>query len=272
MLKNVLKISATSVLAVALGWVGFIHQPEKPAATANQVEPASQVAVKEHRQQAFTSRSGPRQELVSVPASAEPEFMRLTEMETEKLPFEKETVEDAAVLQGETKVKQKGKKGEKRHVFAVSLDGEERTLLYTIDVKDPVTEVVVKGTKKPELKPQPTPKSSTPSSAVPNVSDNPSGNRAIGKEMVLAKGWGADQYKCLDALWTRESNWRTTAKNPSSGAYGIPQAYPGGKLASAGSDWQTNPRTQIKWGLGYIQNRYGTPCSAWGHSQQKGWY
>ena len=73
-------------------------------------------------------------------------------------------------------------------------------------------------------------------------------------------------------LWQKESNWRYTARNPSSGAYGIPQSLPGSKMASAGADWQTNPATQIKWGLGYIAARYGTPCSAWAHSQQVNWY
>ena len=70
----------------------------------------------------------------------------------------------------------------------------------------------------------------------------------------------------------KESGWNTSASNGSSGAYGIPQSLPGSKMASAGSDWQTNPATQIKWGLGYIQERYGSPCAAWGHSQATNWY
>ena len=65
----------------------------------------------------------------------------------------------------------------------------------------------------------------------------------------------------------RESGWNVYADNPSSSAYGIPQALPGSKMASAGADWATNPVTQIRWGLGYIQDRYGSPCGAWGHSQ-----
>ena len=89
--------------------------------------------------------------------------------------------------------------------------------------------------------------------------------------MVLARGWGENEYNCLVALWTRESNWNVYAYNPS-GAYGIPQALPGSKMATAGADWQTNPATQITWGLGYISNRYGTPCGAWSHSQSAGWY
>lgn len=85
-------------------------------------------------------------------------------------------------------------------------------------------------------------------------------------------GWGTDQFSCLVSLWQRESNWNYRARNSSSGAYGIPQALPGAKMASAGADWQTNPRTQILWGLGYIEDRYGTPCSALGHSHSVGWY
>lgn len=81
-----------------------------------------------------------------------------------------------------------------------------------------------------------------------------------------------DQWSCLDALWQRESNWNPSAMNPSSGAYGIPQSLPGSKMASAGADWRTNPATQIRWGLGYIKGRYGSPCGAWGHSQSVGWY
>ena len=90
--------------------------------------------------------------------------------------------------------------------------------------------------------------------------------------MVHARGWGDDQYSCLYNLWQRESNWNVYAQNRSSGAYGIPQALPGSKMATAGADWQTNPVTQISWGLGYIAGRYGTPCGAWGHSQSVGWY
>lgn len=85
-------------------------------------------------------------------------------------------------------------------------------------------------------------------------------------------GWGQEQHECLVALWERESGWNYTAKNPSSGAYGIPQSLPGNKMASAGADWKTNPETQIKWGLDYIEGRYDTPCGAWKSFKKKGWY
>lgn len=96
--------------------------------------------------------------------------------------------------------------------------------------------------------------------------------KAIAFTMVSERKWGADQYSCLVALWTRESNWRVNAYNSSSGAYGIPQALPGAKMASAGPDWASNPATQITWGLDYIQGRYGTPCGAYAHSNKLGWY
>ncbi len=99
-----------------------------------------------------------------------------------------------------------------------------------------------------------------------------SGNRKIGCAVLLDSGFKLDQMPCLDKLWTKESGWNHKAQNPSSGAYGIPQALPGSKMASVGADWQTSPATQIEWGLGYIKGRYGTPCSAWAHSQSTGWY
>ena len=90
--------------------------------------------------------------------------------------------------------------------------------------------------------------------------------------MAANYGWGEDQFGCLVALWQKESGWNYQAYNSSSGATGIPQALPGSKMATAGADWQTNPATQIAWGLGYIAGRYGTPCGAWSHSQSVGWY
>lgn len=96
--------------------------------------------------------------------------------------------------------------------------------------------------------------------------------RAIGRALLSEYGFGADQWGCLDSLWTKESGWRVNADNPVSSAYGIPQSLPGSKMASEGADWATNPVTQIRWGLGYIKSRYGTPCAAWGHSQARNWY
>jgi hypothetical protein len=101
---------------------------------------------------------------------------------------------------------------------------------------------------------------------------DPGTAQAIALNLASARGWEDDEFNCLVALWSKESGWNHFAMNPSSGAYGIPQALPGDKMASAGADWATNPETQIVWGLGYIAARYGSPCMAWGHSQQKNWY
>lgn len=96
--------------------------------------------------------------------------------------------------------------------------------------------------------------------------------KSIARALLADYGFSASQFGCLESLWQKESGWNPHAQNPSSGAYGIPQSLPGSKMASVASDWRTNPVTQIKWGLGYIQGRYGSPCAAWGHSQRVGWY
>jgi hypothetical protein len=84
-------------------------------------------------------------------------------------------------------------------------------------------------------------------------------------------GFSTSQFTCLQSLWNRESGWSYDAENPS-GAYGIPQALPGSKMASSGGDWQTNPATQINWGLGYIKSVYGTPCAAWNFELANNYY
>jgi len=94
----------------------------------------------------------------------------------------------------------------------------------------------------------------------------------IAMDMLSSFGWPSSEFSCLNSLWQRESGWNPYAANPSSGAYGIPQALPGSKMASAGPDWQTSPATQIRWGLGYIQATYGSPCGALGHESSYGWY
>ena len=93
----------------------------------------------------------------------------------------------------------------------------------------------------------------------------------IAEAMLGSFGWSSSQFACLDPLWAQESGWSVTAANPD-GAYGIPQALPGSKMASAGPDWQTDAATQIRWGLEYIRGTYGSPCGAWDHEQATGWY
>lgn len=96
--------------------------------------------------------------------------------------------------------------------------------------------------------------------------------KAYAASALPGYGWGSEQFRCLDLLWTRESGWRANAYNASSGAYGIPQSLPGSKMAAAGADWRTNAATQINWGLSYISGRYGSPCAAWAHSEAVNWY
>jgi hypothetical protein len=107
---------------------------------------------------------------------------------------------------------------------------------------------------------------------IPASCNEYSGSRGVGCALMLDAGFKIDQFPCLDKLWKRESGWNYKALNSGSGAYGIPQALPGSKMASVADDWKTNPATQIKWGLGYIEGRYNTPCGAWNHSEDVGWY
>ena len=96
--------------------------------------------------------------------------------------------------------------------------------------------------------------------------------QGIAEALLPSYGWSSSEMSCLVPLWMGESGWRVNAENSSSGAYGIPQSLPGSKMATAGADWRTNAATQITWGLGYIQERYGSPCGAWGFKQGHGWY
>jgi hypothetical protein len=96
--------------------------------------------------------------------------------------------------------------------------------------------------------------------------------RQIAQAMLGSFGWSSSQFSCLDPLWEHESRWSVTAANPGSGAFGIPQALPGSRMASAGPDWQASAATQVRWGLRYIRGTYGSPCAAWSHEQATGWY
>jgi hypothetical protein len=96
--------------------------------------------------------------------------------------------------------------------------------------------------------------------------------RQIARMMLPGFGWQASQFGYLSLLWNRESGWQVFASNPSTGAYGIPQAMPGSKMASAGANWATSARTQIRWGLRYIEAQYGSPYYAWQHELAAGWY
>lgn len=183
--------------------------------------------------------------------------------ETVENSIEHDSVEkkDANEMKGTKKVVTEGVDGSELVSYTVkTVDGVEveREESLRVLVDEPTDEVIAVGTRTAPSIPTTTMAGST---------------RTIGKELADSLyGWSGDQWECLNALWTRESNWRANAHNSSSGAHGIPQALPGSKMAKYGADWATNPVTQIKWGLSYVKGRYGTPCGAWGSFQSKGWY
>lgn len=121
----------------------------------------------------------------------------------------------------------------------------------------------------PEAAPAPAPE---PVPAPVVAVNDPAGAQAYAAGQLATYGWSADQMQCLQTLWTKESDWTTTATNASSGAYGIVQSLPAEKMASAGGDYLTNYRTQINWGLNYIQERYQSPCGALNFHLSHNWY
>lgn len=129
----------------------------------------------------------------------------------------------------------------------------------------------------PTTTPSPTPTATVtppPPTDTANLAWMQTHPRTVAQQLMPGFGFGTDQWACLDSLWQNESSWSWSADNPYSDAYGIPQALPGTKMATAGADWLVNPATQIKWGLGYIKGRYGTPCQAWAAWQSRSphWY
>lgn len=111
-----------------------------------------------------------------------------------------------------------------------------------------------------------------PAPAKPVAVDDPAGAQAYAAAQLGTYGWAANEMQCLQKLWTKESDWKTTATNPSSGAYGVVQSLPAEKMASAGADYRTNYRTQINWGLNYVKERYGSPCGALNFHYANNWY
>ena len=195
---------------------------------------------------------------------------------TEQISFEKKEVKDDSMVKGQSAITTEGQPGERTIVeFQETVDGKitHKYLVSNRVTEKPVTEVKTIGTKEPEKATKSLAKQAGATTADrPAAPVNPSGAQAIAQSMLGSMGWGNDQFGCLVNLWDRESGWNPNLMNRSSGAYGIPQALPGSKMASAGADWQTNPATQIRWGLGYIAGRYGTPCGAWGHFLSHNWY
>jgi uncharacterized protein YabE (DUF348 family) len=178
------------------------------------------------------------------------------------VPFPTKRVNDASMYVGDTKLVKPGKNGVEAVTTAVVyVDGKVvgKTIVRRVVTTKPIPAVVHVGTK-----PKPTP-------VTPPIVVDPGSAQDIAKKLAAQRGWGDDQFSCLYQMWAHESGWRVNAANPS-GAYGIPQALPGDKMAPYGADWQTNPTTQIKWGLDYIGGRYSTPCGAWSFWQSNGYY
>ncbi|SFT75891.1 hypothetical protein [Arthrobacter sp. ov118] len=126
--------------------------------------------------------------------------------------------------------------------------------------------------KAPAAAKAPAPKKAPAPAKAPVAVNDPDGAQAYAAAKLGSFGWGPGQMPCLQKLWTKESDWKTTATNASSGAYGVVQSLPASKMASAGADYMTNYRTQINWGLDYIKSRYGSPCGALDFHLANNWY
>jgi uncharacterized protein YabE (DUF348 family) len=182
-------------------------------------------------------------------------------------PFSVTKRRDPSLYAGTTKILTAGQNGSVRVTYSyIYVDGKlaGHTMLRSYVLRKPTTQVEKIGTKSRPAR------TLVVASAPTGPPPSPGSAQAIARDLLAQRGW-SDQYSCLVSMWNRESGWNVHAANPS-GAYGIPQALPGSKMASAGPDWQNNATTQIKWGLGYISERYGTPCGAWSFWQSNGWY
>lgn len=182
----------------------------------------------------------------------------------EEIPFETITKDVSTGSDTTNKVIQAGQNGIREVTYKVKYKDDveiERTELSSKVIKEPVDKIVQIQTKV----------TSRSGSRLAS-----SGSVLVYQEYAATKcssyGWSETDVTCLISLWNKESGWNPYSYNASSGAYGIPQALPGSKMASAGSDYQTNYQTQINWGLSYIKSRYGTPQNAWNHWLSTGWY
>ena len=198
--------------------------------------------------------------------SAYENIIEKIEVRIEEIPFE--TVTKDVSNGAETtrnSIIQQGVKGQRRVTCKVTYKDDieiAREELSSEVIKEPVDKIV-------QVQTAVTSRDSVDRS---KVTGTVAEYQAYARERCYAYGWSDADFECLVKLWNRESGWKVTACNRSSGAYGIPQALPARKMASAGSDYLTNYQTQINWGLKYISGRYGSPSEAWAHSQRKGWY
>jgi uncharacterized protein YabE (DUF348 family) len=169
----------------------------------------------------------------------------------ESISFQTETTLDPNQLDSFKQVTQAGVKGKKLVTYEVELRNNveiSRKELQSVVASEPVTEKVIKGSKV--------------------IYSNPSENVTLGQNIANEMGWGGE-FSCIYNIFQRESGWDQTKRNRSSGAYGIPQALPGSKM---GPGWESDPVVQIRWGIGYMVSRYGSPCGAWSFWQVNHWY
>ncbi|MCU1432657.1 MAG: hypothetical protein JWP95_1762 [Actinotalea sp.] len=260
--RDVLRLS--TVKTVQLAADGTTEAVSTTAVTVREVLQEAGVVLGEH-DQVSVSLDAPAVDGLVVMVTR---VQSVTRSEVSAQPYETVREDDPDLDLGSEVVATRGREGLSAVTFvAYEVDGVEigREVLAEAVLALPVNEVVRVGTYV-----------APPEPAGPSLADmpavEPGTSRALGLQAVLARGWSEGEFACLDALWTKESGWRVNAHNASSGAYGIPQSLPGSKMASAGADWQTNPATQIAWGLSYIAGRYGTPCAAWDHSKARNWY
>ena len=188
-------------------------------------------------------------------------------VETVAIPFETVTknVSDGA-KETKNQVLQEGKEGKREVTYRVKYQNEveiDRKEINSVVIEEPVNKIV-------QVKAKQT--TSRGNVGRTYISGSVAEYQAYARARCSAYGWSTTDFNCLVALWNRESGWNPNAYNSRSGAYGIPQALPASKMATAGTDYRTNYKTQINWGLGYIKSRYGSPSAAWNHSQSKGWY
>lgn len=185
-----------------------------------------------------------------------------TIVEVQSIPFETVT-KNVANGASETKdqVLQEGKEGKKEVTYRVKYQNDveiERTEISSVVLEEPVNKIV-------QVRANQT--TSRSSSSRTYISGSVAEYQAYARARCSAYGWSTADFNCLVALWNKESKWNPNAYNASSGAYGIPQALPASKMATAGTDYRTNYKTQINWGLSYISSRYGSPSAAWSHSK-----
>ena len=186
----------------------------------------------------------------------------------EAIPFETITKDVSAGAEStRNQVVQQGKEGLKRVTYKVKYQNEteiERTQISEEIIEEPVNKIVQVRSVVVSSR------SETPARVA--TSGSVAEYQAYAKQRVYEYGWSDADFNALVNLWNRESGWNIYSRNRSSGAYGIPQALPASKMASAGSDYLTNYKTQINWGLSYIKSRYGSPSNAWSSFRSKGWY